>query len=188
MTDIFGEQRFSDALHLVYAIYRIEEKFNRAWDNHIHILNMNTFKSDYNSMDDLEYNVVAKKIKEEACKFYHDKSKNFDERLKVFNKYAEHKTYIYNPRNVDLNGIFDIAMEDDMYDRHQTIDTSCLIENWIDSLTYNRLSLDWKNPYHPVLVKKERNYKPSKEAINRLNVYYLEKLMLEEVKSFELDW
>ena len=33
-----------------------------------------------------------------------------------------------------------------------------------------------------------RNYKPSQEAVDRLYKFYVEKLFLEGVGSFEFDW
>lgn len=188
MDEIFGEERFSLAHHLLYGINNATTRFDTAWDNHLKDLEMQNLTSTYKSLDDLENNVVARKIKEEARKFYHDKSKPFKERLKVFGVYGEEDSCIYNPKNTDLNSIFELHTEGDMYQRHEMVDTVNIIDSWIDNLRSARLSMDWENKYHPKLKETKRNYTPSKEALNRLRVYYLEKLMLEEVRSFELDW
>lgn len=188
MHELFGEERFSIAHHLIYAVDNAVSRFDIVWENHIEDLEMQSLTSEYKSLDDLEDNVVAKKKYKEARKFYHDKSKDFKQRIKVFSKYGDEDSSIYSPKNSDLNSIFEMHTEGDMYQRHEMVDTINIVESWVDSLSYKRLKLNWKNPYHPKLVETERNYKPSTEAINRLRVYYLEKLMLEETSSFEFDW
>ena len=188
MHEIFGEERFSTAYHLIYAINNSAARFDNVWKNHLETLPMLSLTSNYDSLDDLENNVVVKKIHEEARKFYHDKSKAFDERLLVFSKHGNKPRYIYDPKNLDLRTIFTLYTESDYVQRHETIDTVYIVDDWIERLSEDRLSIDWKNEYHPKRVVTERNYEPSPEALARLRVYYLEKLMLEEVCEFELDW
>ena len=47
------------------------------------------YSSKYNSLDEIEDNVVIKKIKEEALNFYMDKSKDFNQRRRVFDSHGE---------------------------------------------------------------------------------------------------
>lgn len=190
MEDIFG-YKFSRTYFYTYTILNNIKNFDEKWKEANKIKNESekVYTSPYKNIDDLEENISVKRIKDEARKFYLDKSKNFKDRVDVFNKYGESHSYIYHPKNSNINKIFDIYQEMDYTERHQNVECESIISFWIDSLTDDRCEIDYsRNSYHPSLKKTKRKYKPSKKAIDRLYKYYMEKLFLEGMGSFEWDW
>jgi len=190
MEIIFGGQ-FENKFHIFwYGVKRAIFEFDNYWDNEKRKkdLKEKTFSSPYNSVDEIEENVVIKNVAEVAKQFYHDKTKDFEERVKVFTKYAKRNTFIFHPTDHDLDKIFKIYIENDFLERRQIIECEKVVNSWIESLMYKRCHLSWTNPYHPTLKQKNRNYKPSEKAIDRLYKYYMEKLFNDEVGSYEFDW
>ena len=192
MMDIFGD-RFENGYRMINFISRQVYQLNKEWVDTKAILELKslTFSSPFSSLEDLEENVVVKNVKEEAQKFYLDKTKNFDDRVTVFAVHGEEETYIYEPNNVNLRTIFKIYYEDAYeLDRHSIIiiNTNQIVDSWVYDLSKNRCKIDWVNPFHPKLIKTDRIYQPSEEAINRLRRYYMEKLFLEGIASFKFDW
>lgn len=165
-------------------------EFDNYWDNakRKKDLKAKKFISPYNSLDEIEENVVIKNIPTIAKQFYHDKTKDFEERVKVFTKYAKRNTSIFQPTDSDLNKIFKIYTENDFLERHQIVECEEVVNNWISLLMRKRSFLSWTNPYHPTVKQAPRNYVPSKKAIDRLYQYYMEKLFSDEVGSYEFDW
>jgi hypothetical protein len=190
METIF-EGQFSKKFHIFwYGANNALQEFETFWKEakKKKDLAAQTFSSPYNTLEDLEDSVVVKKIKDEAVKFYLDKTKDFTERVRVFAVHGEEESCIFNPSDADLGKIFKIYMEKDWIQRHETVDCATIVESWLSNLKKNRCHLSWSNPYHPKLEKESRNYIPSEEAIDRLYKYYMEKLFLEGVGSFEFDW
>ena len=141
----------------------------------------------YNNMDEMEEELSVKKIHAAAKEFYLDKTKNFDERKKVFEKYGESIGSIYRPEDLDLGKIFDMYNENDN-ERHSIIGCLDIIEWWIEKVYCNKVELDYYNRYHPKIVKSKRKYTPSDEACIRLTRYYTEKLFLYGISQFTFDW
>lgn len=190
MTTIF-EGQFSNKFYIFwYGANQSFQLFETYWDEakRKKDLASQTFTSPYKNLEDIEDNVVVKKIKGEAKKFYLDKTKKFSERVRVFAVHGEEESYIFRPSDPDLNKIFDLYLEKDYLQRHEGVDCASIIEYWVSELEENRLKFDWTNPYHPKLKKSNRKYKPSKKAVERLYKYYMEKLFLEGVGSFTFDW
>jgi len=73
MDDIFGE-KFSNCYHLTYAVGNAVSNFESEWKEikKTKDLKNQIFTSQFDSLDDIEENVVVKKISEEAKKFYLD--------------------------------------------------------------------------------------------------------------------
>lgn len=191
LNELFGKDRFSNGYHQTYTIPNLLGSFKIKWEDASKINNKkNTiYTSTYNTIDEMEEILSVKKIKEEAENFYLDKTKSIEERCKAFSKYAEKETYIHEPKNPYLKKMFEIFSEDDSMERHQNINCIDIVEWWIETLINTRSFIDYsKNQYHPSIKSKKRNYKASKTAINRLKLYYIEKLFLEGVGSFEFDW
>ena len=189
MGTIFDGQ-FSDKFHLFwYSVNTALQKYETYWHETKKKNNIKetTYNSPYKDLNDIEENVVVKKIGAAANDFYLDKTKDFNERIKVFDTYAKEETYIFRPSDTDLSKIFSIYFENDI-DRHQTVTCTEVVWYWIDCLRNGRCHLNLTNPYHPKIDKETRNYKPSQEAIDRLYKFYVEKLFLEGVGSFEFDW
>jgi hypothetical protein len=189
MGTVFDGQ-FSDKFHLFwYSVNAALHQFETYWKEakKKKDIKESTVSSPYKDLNDIEENVVMKKIEEAAKEFYLDKTKDFDERIKVFNKYGKKDTCIFRTSDRDLSKIFDVYFENDI-DRHQTVTCTDVVWYWIDYLRRCRCHLNWTNPYHPKIDKGNRNYKPSQEAIDRLYRFYVEKLFLEGVGSFEFDW
>ena len=190
MTTIF-EGQFSDKFHIFwYGARNAMQEFKTFWkeEKRKKDLASQTFTSPYADLEDIEDNVVVKKIKEEAKKFYLDKTKKFSERVRVFAVHGKEEGFIFTPSYPDLATIFKMHSENDWINRHQMVDCATIIENWVENLYENRCTLNWSNPYHPELERSDRGYEPSKEAIERLYKYYMEKLFLEGVGSFKFDW
>jgi L-rhamnose mutarotase len=188
MDEIFGT-KFEDNIHLTGISYNAINQFDNIWTDKKNKKDLkNTVHTSlFNSLDEIEENVVVKRIKEEAKKFYHDKTKVFEERVKVFTRHGEQENSIFEPSDRNLSKIFQMHNEGDN-DRNSIIECESVIRWWIDELRYNRSKLDWTNHYHPKLKQTERNYEPTDAACERLFRYYMEKLFLEEVGSFEFDW
>ena len=190
MTTIF-EGQFSDKFHIFwYGANNSLQEFETFWDEakRKKDLASQTFTSPYKDLEDIEDNVVVKKIKEEAKKFYMDKTKDFSERVRVFAVHGREEDYIFTPSDSNLAKIFQLHSESDWIRRHEMVDCATIIENWVIDLSENRCTFNWSNPYHPGVEKSDRGYTPSKEAIERLYKFYMEKLFLEEVGSFTFDW
>jgi len=187
--EIFGV-KFDSSYDIRTVIFNFIYNFSNEWKKQqsLKIKKETLYSSIYNSLDEIEDNVVVKNIKSEAKKFYMDKSKDFDERCKVFSTHGENYTYIFQPIDRKLVKIFEAYNENNL-DRHSTIDTLYIIEWWIDTLSCERSIIDFsKNKYHPSIESSDRNYTPSKEAVERLNRYYTEKLFLEGISEFTFDW
>ena len=144
-------------------------------------------KSMYNSLDEMEEELSVKKIGAEAQIFYMDKSKDLKERIKVFEKYGHEEGSIYTPDDDALNVIFEFHNDDDNNERHQTYETIDIIDWWIGMQKRNRVNV-YKGEYSPKFKKLTRNYTPNKQAIERLRIYYIEKLFIEGISSFVFDW
>jgi L-rhamnose mutarotase len=188
MNEIFGS-KFEDNYRLVYKINNAIENFINLWEekNNIKKIKTKSFFSPFNSLEEIEENVVVKHIGEEAIKFYHDKTKIFEERVKVFTRHGVRKDFIFHPTDRNINKIFKLYSEDEI-DRNSIIECEQIISWWIEMQAYKKSKLDWENPYHPKLKQSNRNYKPSDDACERLYKYYMEKLFLDEVGSFIFDW
>lgn len=188
MSEIFGN-KFKSNYHLTYLINNTLSEFNSKWIviKEKKDLNIHTFNSPYNNIDEIENNVTINKIIEEAKIFYHDKTKNFNDRIKVFTKYGESNDWIFYPVDYNLHKIFELYMESEI-NRNQIIETPYIVEWWIEKLKNYRCEFNWINQYHPKLLTTKRNYNYSDKALDRLYHYYMEKLFLEEIGSFEFDW
>lgn len=146
------------------------------------------FTSPYNTMDEMEEELSVNKIKEACKNFYLDKTKNLNERIKVFSKYGDTYGYIWTPFDKDMNKIFQMYCENNL-ERHEIVDSVEVIEWWIDLLSEKNTKISFKeNKFHPNIIFKYRNYVPTQESIDRLRIFYLERLFIEGVSSFELDW
>lgn len=190
MGTIFNGE-FSEKFHIFwYSVNNTLHEFDTYWDlvKSQKDLKETAFSSPYNTLDEIEENVVMKKIPEAAKNFYLDKTKSFEERLKVFAAHGKQDSSIFQPTNRDLKIIFDVYSENGWIERHQIVKCEQIVEYWIDKLIDNRCHLDWTNKYHPKVATKSRNYKPSQKAIDRLHRYYMEKLFLDGIGSFEWDW
>jgi hypothetical protein len=189
MGTVFDGQ-FSDKFHIFwYSANTALSGFDTYWEeakrkkdlkNGIH-------SSPFKDLNDIEENTVMKKMASVCKEFYLDKSKDFNERVKVFSSYGKSESYIFHPSDPDLKKIFEAYTERDVQ-RHETIQCAEVVWWWIDYLRAKRCHLNWTNPYHPKIDEETRNYKPSQEAVDRLYKFYVEKLFLEGVGSFEFDW
>lgn len=145
--------------------------------------------SPFKNLADLEDNVTVKKIKAEAEKFYKDTTKDFKDRLEVFDIHGDEDGSIHQPTDKKLAKIFEIYQETGYSERHEMVNCLSIIEWWIDTLKSKRCRISYKeNKYHPKIISKKRNYKPSTKAIERLQRYYQEILLEEGVANFEFDW
>jgi len=190
MQEIFGD-KFSKVYHLIYAPKNHFNSFKENWqaEANLRIEAKKVYSSPYNSLDELEENCSVKKIKEEAKKFYLDKTKDFDERIKVFQSHGESEDWIFTPQNSDLKKIFEIYMETSEVNHNENISCISIVESWLSNLQSKRCKIDYsQNQYHPKINSTTRNYTPSKEAIEKLTRYYFEKLFIENVSSFDFDW
>lgn len=190
MHEVFDGQ-FSDKFHVFwYGVNHALHQFEEFWKEakRKKELKAQTFISPYNTLDELEDNVVVKKMSEAAKTFYMDETKDFSERVNVFSKYGKAECSIHQPTDANLAKIFNMHLEGDWLERHQVITCADIVYGWVNDLKTKRCKLNWSNHYHPKLEKTNRNYVPSEEAINRLYRYYIEKLFLEEIGSFEFDW
>ena len=180
---------FSDVIRYYGYIYNNLHNFNTWYKNFTNYdkLKREVHNSPYINMDEMEEELSVKRIGAAAKEFYLDKTKNFEERVKVFTKYGKKHGWIWQPQDFDLGEIFSMYCENS--ERHESVDCAQIIEWWIDSLSYKRTFIDYsKNKYHPKLKQEYRDYEPSKEACDRLHRYYMEKLFLFGVGSFEIDW
>jgi len=189
LVDFFGKGFNTDNLNIEYkisvCIANIFSQINLKRDK-LKSKSEKIEPSKFNSLKEIDkYFDVSKEIK----KFYKDSNRLFEEREQVFNKYGETSGSIHSPIDKDLSKIFDIYCESDYIDRHQTVGCDYVINSWIENLQYDRCRIDYsENQYHPTISKTKRNYKPSGAAIKRLYQYYMNKVMFEEVASFEFDW
>jgi len=172
MIDLFGD-KFSNNHTIGHDINNKLYNFKAIWKEFkaLKDIKETTFSSPYKVLDDIEENVVMKKIPEATRNYYLDKSKPFEERLEVFNKYGAQNGYIFNSTQPDISTIIETYIDREDLDKYQDIEISSIIENWIE-----------------ILKKKSRNYKLSKESTQRLYKYYMEKVFIEGVCSFKLDW
>ena len=190
MEEIFG-LKFSNTYFYTYAVQNIIDGFAGKWNEAIKLKKEKekVYSSPYKDLNDLEENVTVKKIKEESKNFYLDKTKDFKERVKVFSMHGKFEGSILQPSDSNLKKIFDIYGEKSYIDRHQKCDSVDIVEWWIENLSDGRCKIDYsKNHFHPDLKESKRKYKPSKAVIDRLYRYYVEKLFLDGVGSFEWDW
>jgi len=186
--EIFGKniEVFFDIKSILFGtINSFPVEWNKRYD--LKIEKNKKYSSNFDSLDDLEDNVVVKNIKSEAIKFYRDKSKNYKERRKVFEKHGNKECYIFHPKDKNLNEIFEKYCDDDQ-DRHSMIHVSEVIEWWIDIMSEFRTKIVSSGKFNKKIEKTTRNYIPSKTAIKRLERYYMEKLFLEGICKFEFDW
>ena len=184
-TDAFGVK-----LSLAGIIYNQLNYFDGWYQDYCNRVTMRRtiFTSPYRNMDEMEEELSVKRIKEAAKNFYLDKTKDLYERIKVFANYGEDHSCIWYPADKDMNKIFQMYVENNV-ERHEHIDSVDIIEWWIDLLSEKNTKISYKeNKYHPKVISKFRNYVPTEESIDRLRKYYLEKLFIEGVGSFEVDW
>ena len=187
MNTIFGNQ-FEDCHSIMHGVSRIINVLQDEYNAEMLRRNRENVVSEYSDLDDLEDNVVAKKIYEVAEVFYKDTTKSFDKRLVVFEKYGFKDGFIHEPKHPMLKRIFDIVMEFDYFSKHEEISCTGIIEIWVEALSDNRIEIDHSNSYHPDIIKSSRNYEPSEEAIERLTKYYSRLILDEGVASFIFDW
>lgn len=145
-------------------------------------------KSMYNSLDEMEEELSVKKIGAEAVIFYLDKTKNFEERIKVFEKYGDEDSFVYEPIDEVLFKIFEAYCDGLDAERRSNIECIDIINWWIDyKLKKQRIKFVKFTDCDKIKGKK-RNYIPSKIAIERLRKYYTEKLFIEGIARFQFDW
>ncbi len=190
MDTIFGDKfdlcysHIRDSINLTDSLFNSYSKLLEKSQ----LQNINV-KSKYNSLDDLEDNVVAKKIEAEANIFYKDKTKPMAERLLVFEKYGESENYIHQPEDIRLRKIFKMYGETGYVDKYQTVDCLDVINWWVDELSEKRCKISYnENKYHPKIIKTKRKYTPSEESKNRLSAFYKTLLIEEGVARFTYDW
>lgn len=154
-------------------------------------------ESKFNTLGELENNVLAKNIKEEAKIFYQDKTKDFVERENVFIKYCNN-VYDYIPRFYGmLSYYFDESR--DYMDRNQLID----LQEFAWQRAYNHTTdedLDKiKSMYSEKFteskekLQEEIENKKTKVEEEDFEVEALYRAMMEEVfemdnASFKYDW
>lgn len=184
--DSFENSGYTKAYYINNKIY----SFKQDWLSQAEIIKEKAtiYSSPYKNLEDFQENVTIKNSTKEAKNFYMDKTKNINDRITIFNEFGEKDSCIHTPHNVGLRRMFDMYTENGWCERHEIIHCTNILEYWLENLEDYRCSLDWSNKYHPKLVKKMRNYKPSKVAIERLRNYYLEQLFLEGIAKFEFDW
>lgn len=189
MDVIFGDA-FDKNYHVIHTANNALEGFAGMWNEKKKFKDIKNkmFSSPYESLDDLEENVTMKKIEEEARKFYMDKTKKFEDRLEVFNKYGKEESYIFRPNDKDLKVIFQVYSSEGYTERHEQIECSQIIEFWLSYMAENRIKIDWSNRFHPKMKELKRGYEPSEEAQDRLFRFYMERLFVEGVGSFNFDW
>lgn len=173
-------------------VYAIDNKFNEVLQSvevHLQRVNDEGGSSPYNSYDELVNSVVYAKIEEEAKNFYTDKSKDWGERLRVFNKFGYEEGYIFEPNHPKLKTIFDMYNDLDWTERHQRVECSDVIHWWMSKMVDNRIMVDYsKNEYHPSLKEDSRGYTPSKGSVDKLTRKYMELVMMERVNAYIFDW
>tara|TARA_R110000796_G_scaffold126793_2_gene241766 strand:+ start:1052 stop:1972 length:921 start_codon:yes stop_codon:yes gene_type:complete len=145
-----------------------------------------TTKSKYNSIKDIENEF--KQIEVEALLFTKDKSKSLKDRVEVFNKFGGDGGCMHEPDNEDLSMIFRQYNEMEYASRREVIICKDVLDWWIDELSEHKCEITHINKYHPKVERTKRNYKPSKEAIERLYNYYMEILIQEGISKFDFDW
>jgi len=180
---------FGSKLHLSGAIYNQLHSFKNWYEDYCKRkeLSNTIFTSPFNNMDEMEEELSVKKIGEAARNFYLDKTKNFDERVKVFSKYGKSQSYIWHPSDKNLNKIFEMYTEDT--ERYITVETYRIVEWWVECLAHKRTEISFvENRFHPKLSSEKRNYEVNQKSCDRLYKYYMEKLFIEEIGSFEIDW
>ena len=189
--EIFGIKSFSKMLSSIFTIHNFVEgqTFANSWKIFKEIEDMKKPQhSDYKDLNHMEEELSVKKIQHEAEKFYLDRSKNWKERLKVFEKYGKKVSSIHHPADSSLEKIFQMNIEKCEHERHETITCSYVIEWWIEQLSENRTHIFEAERGRIKMDEADRNYEPSDKAMDRLEKLYMEKIMLERVASFELDW
>jgi hypothetical protein len=151
----------------------------------IHLNKTKIYMSKFNTLEELEENLTAKQLKTTGAKeFYLDTSKKMSERVKVFNEYGEDNGCIYRPITKELKHIFEWYYESDYPSKMETILTSDVVNDWVDLLKFDRITVVDDDLFEDSV----RNYTPSKEALERLKNYYLNKLMKEGIAKFTYDW
>lgn len=187
MDTIFGDKfnNYSLICDILSLTDDIINRYKYQRDLDIKSLGMSKF----NSLNELEENVIVKEIHTESEIFWNDESKDINERLLVFNKYGKTNPYLYDPNNVWLSRIYDTIMELDIFHRGENVMTTNMVDIWIGLLTEHRIKISHEdNKYHPKLIKNGRGYIPSEESIERLSIYYKKILMREGISSFIFDW
>jgi hypothetical protein len=154
----------------------------------LHVIFNIIFDIRYNSIEEIKNNVVYAKFHEEVRKFYLDKSKNWEERIKAFREYGEKEQWIWHPIHPALNTIFNLFHEKDYIQKHEQVHVDTVIDCWFDDLDEGRIEISHRNEYHPSVDVIDRNYEPSKEALDKLWKMYYELLMIEGVSEYTYDW
>lgn len=193
--EIFGSTSFNSLTSPHYKINNIHKfinvlkTFNNVWKEQKKLYdNRNTiFRSPYKDLQQIEEEVPFKKIKQVAKEFYLDKTKDFNQRIKVFNEHGEEKGFYHTPHNNSLRKIFEDYKEEGFMERHETIHCTTIIEWWIDELAEKRCII---TPIRSRIEveKEDRYYQPSETAIQRLKKRYIEILFIEEISNFKFDW
>ena len=191
MEELFGNQNaFSLRFHLMHAIANALQSFDTEWNElkQLHDKSKQAFLSPFDSVEQMLRNTLAIDIEEAAAVFYMDRTKPMSERVKAFNTYGKHCEYIAHPKNLLLADIFSIYYENDSLERYSTITCISVVDYWLENLANGRCHLNWSNHYHPKIDRTNRNYTVRQEAVQRLRKYYIEKLFIEGVSKFNLDW
>lgn len=191
LNEILGDKKGLENYMLLYLVTSTLKEFDEKWKSRKKSFDTRkmTFSSPFNSLCEIEDNVVLSQVQVVARDFYMDKSKDFEERIKVFDLCGKKDGYIYRPQDYDLASVFSIYFTHAHPERHEILFCSSIVKDWIEQLSENRILVSsWNNSTSPVLTETKRNYKPSKEASQRLFRYYMERLFANEISSFELDW
>lgn len=189
MDEIFGN-RFEECYGISDVNYFIESLTERfQLEEKLKNENKKIYSSPYNNVEEIIDTLPIKKATEAGRIFWMDKTKPLKERIKAFEEYGEKESCIYEPENRFLSKIFNIYLEQGYLQRHENVSCINIVKFWIEKLKSGRTFIDYsKNSYHPSIKNEKRNYKPSKEAVDRLSNYYLEALFVGGVSEFELDW
>jgi hypothetical protein len=174
----------TEILHVLWYIHNnLEKILNNLIE--IYYSTKNKSRSKFNTLDELEENLTVKQVKNGGAKeFYLDETKPMSERVKAFNEYGGVNIYKYRPITKEIKDIFDWYYYTCCPNKMETILTaSVIIDFWMVEIERCKtIKIDG------IFEESERKYKPSKEALERLENYYLNKLMLEGVAKFTYDW
>jgi hypothetical protein len=182
--DTFSEQRI-----LLYHFYESVETLRELNKQKMILKSQESYMFDDARKYINAINNAKQTIEEDAIKFYRDPKNNLEDRIKLFELLGGKKSFIFHPKNKELNQIFEMHQEQGYCDRHQTLSTWEIIEWWMEEIAENRLKVDYSaNKYHPKLKQTERNYVPSSAALNQLRNRYFNMLVVEGISEFIFDW
>lgn len=138
--------------------------------------------SPYQTFEELISTETAKNAPAAAEVFYSDKSKNFDERIRAFLKYGKTYDHFSKPDFEDekISTIIELYLAE--VPRYKLFCCIDAIRAFVSSLSSKRRFVrSGKYSEAP------RNYTASNEAQKRLYMYYIEKLIAEDIAFFEND-